>query len=86
MEYYNYYDFFVAFVVPLTTIITLNTITACAVWRPNKFGRNIKDNNRYARSISYVYNTLYMTNNELPFYCHIAERLTARVFMLKGDV
>lgn len=46
MGYYNYYDFFVAFLIPLTLIITLNTVTACAVWT-NKFGRNIKDNNRY---------------------------------------
>lgn len=59
MEYYNYYDFFVAFLLPLTLIITLNTVTACAVWKPNKFGRNIKDNNRYVRFLSYTYTRNY---------------------------
>lgn len=55
MEYYNYYDFFVAFLIPLTLIITLNTVTACAVWRPNKLGRNIKDNNRYVSCLNRIY-------------------------------
>lgn len=55
MEYYNYYDFFVGFLIPLTLIITLNTVTAFAVWKPSKVGRtvNVKSYNRY--SFSYVF-------------------------------
>lgn len=49
MEYYNYYDFFVGFLIPLTLIITLNTVTAFAVWKPSKVGRTVKSYNSYNR-------------------------------------
>ncbi|XP_055323802.1 neuropeptides capa receptor [Sitodiplosis mosellana] len=52
MEYYNYYDFFVGFLIPLTLIITLNTVTAFAVWKPSKVARTVKSYNRFTREKS----------------------------------
>lgn len=47
MEYYNYYDFFVAFLIPLTLIITLNTVTAYTVWKLARVRRTMTNHKRY---------------------------------------
>lgn len=47
MEYYNYYDFFVAFLIPLTLIISLNSVTAGTVWKLARVRRTMTTHKRY---------------------------------------
>lgn len=73
MGYYNYYDFFVSFFIPLALIVSLNTVTAFAVWKSSKVGQNVKTYNRYLFYIFviYFYGMFSFIQIQMPFYWHV---------------